>query len=216
MRPSPALRFARSLLTSNTLTPPRLLLPYKANKLDLCWVVQTEVQLIAFLPFLLPLIDDASPSPSTSSSAIDLKAKYAFADDPKSTSMSRQGSNDEKLSFEARRNRLTVVVHVYLSRATASSTGEDVKSQIPYHPRLVVHTGRPDLAHLLDSKVDSILTSNARRTSSGGVVNPSGLAVGVCGPTRMVLSVREAIGGLGVKRSNDVGGVELCTESFGM
>lgn len=159
---------------------------------------------MAFIPHLLPLLD--GPGDVSPASGIDAKAGAAlYAFNEKTNRIERSVAAPVSRDMHG---RLAVAIHVYVTRATPESSSAQHKSRVPYHPRLVVHHGRPSIATLVDSKVDAIVQALEDR----GEPDPCGLAVGVCGPASMVVGVREAIGGLSARQANAVGGVELFTE----
>ncbi|KAJ4487829.1 hypothetical protein J3R30DRAFT_3654244 [Lentinula aciculospora] len=80
---------------------------------------------------------------------------------------------------------------------------------------LTLSPGRPTLQPLLQGTIDRTVQEALSNKISGDIETPSGLFVGVCGPTGLAESVRAAVGRVDPQQKNEIGGVEVHEETFG-
>ncbi|KAK7690507.1 hypothetical protein QCA50_005605 [Cerrena zonata] len=122
----------------------------------------------------------------------------------------------------SQRTHATVRISVHYTKAGDPQTVMKAFSRITLPRDLTLHAGRPKLAQSLAGVVDqacslSMFMSEYRKSGSGSSAGgPSGVIVGVCGPTGLAESVKKVVGDLDSNRRKEVGGVEIHSESFGV
>lgn len=189
-----------SLAQALSLQSKALLGLVRARSIDLVWIVQSEASLLAFMPYLAPLLTSSSSSNKTSTK---LNPYH----------LPTSSSTSSTASYKA----LKINLHIFITRPSSQSVYHDPSTFIiPVHERLHIHTGRPNLHDIVNAKVEEAAMEARRFVGKGVQVNPCGVGIGACGPGGLVRSLKNVVGGLEAGRINEVGGVEVVEETFGV
>ncbi|KAG6815967.1 hypothetical protein H0H87_009817 [Tephrocybe sp. NHM501043] len=103
-------------------------------------------------------------------------------------------------------------IHIAVHYTRAPSGGEKPRPPI-VHPGLTLSAGRPKIVKSLEAALSRAVALGQDAKDEGRV---SGMLVGVCGPTGLGDDVSQAVAAIDPGRRDQVGGIEMHEEVFGL